>query len=145
MLARHLIGLSFCLEKATRQLCLHLSCFTRFLVAVEDILLVVDACRRARHLEPAADFKRSSWQSAYAAPVRPLPCILPNFSGFSVPRSHALFITCEFPQIWTFVIPLCQRYSPDVDAIPIATSKVLSTTPAAGVSVVLIAIVSDGH
>ena len=81
MLARHLIGPSFFSEKATRQLCLHLSRLTRVLVAVEDILLVVDACRRARHLEPAADFERSSWRSASAAHVRHPPCILPNFSG----------------------------------------------------------------
>ena len=71
MLARHLIGPSFCSEKATRQLCLHLSRFTRVLVAVEDILLVVDASRRARHLEPAAVFERSSWRFATSAPVPP--------------------------------------------------------------------------
>ena len=46
MFARHLIGPSFCSEKATRQLCLHLSRLSLVLVAVEDILLVVDACRR---------------------------------------------------------------------------------------------------
>ena len=50
MLARHLIGLFFCSEKATRQLCLHLSRFTRVLMVTEDIFLVVDACRRAVRL-----------------------------------------------------------------------------------------------
>ena len=78
MFARHLIGLSFCLEKATRQLCFHPCRFTRVYVFVEDIFLVVDACRRARHLEPAADFERSNLRSASAAHV---PCILPEFSG----------------------------------------------------------------
>ena len=81
MLARHLIRLSSCSEKATRQLCFHLSRFTCVLVAVEDILLVVDACRRARHLEPAPDFERSSWRFSSAAHVSHPSCILPKFSG----------------------------------------------------------------
>ena len=94
MLARHLIGMPFCSEKATRQLCLHLSRFTRVLVAVEDILLIVDASRRARHLEPAAVFERSSWRLAPSAPVSP-PRILPKVSDVYVLRSHAFFITCQ--------------------------------------------------
>ena len=49
ILARHLIGLSLCSEKATRQLCFHLSRFTRVLVAVEDILLVVDVPHEESH------------------------------------------------------------------------------------------------
>ena len=82
MLARHLIGLSFCSEKAARQLCFHLSRFTRILVAVEDILLVVDVSRRARCLESSALFERSSVAIATAAPSPPL-CLVLKISDVS--------------------------------------------------------------
>ena len=71
MLTRHLIDLSFCSEKATHQFFFHFSHFTRVLVAVEDILLVADVSRRARHLKPAVVFVRLSWRFATAAPVSP--------------------------------------------------------------------------
>ena len=93
MLAQHLISLSFCLEKATNQFCRHLSRFTCVPVAVEDILLVVDACRRARHLEPAADSSDPVGDLhpllMFATPILSYP----NFLVFSVQGSHALIIT----------------------------------------------------
>ena len=102
MFARHLIGLSSCLQKSPPQLCHHLFRITRVLVCCRRHFPgrgCFSSCEASR---ARADFERSSRRSSSAAHIRHPPCILPEFSG--VFRTG---LTCFIYQLITaFAIPL---------------------------------------